>query len=130
MIQFDGRSFGCPVEVTLSVLGGKWKTVILARIKEGDSRFGMLRRSIPELSARVLTLRLRELERAGLVTRTVRKRGPPSEIEYRLSPLGDSLRSVLSALWGWGVSVATDPAPQPRPHAGKKPHSQARRPGN
>src|SRR5213078_307389 len=107
MIQFDGRSYGCPVEVTLSVLGGKWKTVILARIKEGDSRFGMLRRSIPELSARVLTLRLR-------------KRGPPSEIEYRLSPLGDSLRSVLSALWGWGVSVATDPAPQPRPHAGKK----------
>jgi len=108
MIQFDGRSYGCPVEVTLTVLGGKWKTVILARIEEGDSRFGMLRRSIPELSARVLTLRLRELERAGLVTRIVRKRGPPSEIEYRLSPLGDYLRSVLKALWGWGVSVSTD----------------------
>src|SRR5207247_9971966 len=102
MIQFDGRSYGCPVEVTLTVLGGKWKTVILARIKEGDSRFGMLRRSIPELSARVLTLRLRELERAGLVTRTVRKRGPTSERECRLPPVGASGRSVLEARWGRG----------------------------
>lgn len=106
MPDYNGRTYGCPVEVTLGVLGGKWKTVILARIKEGDRRFGDLRRSIPQLSARVLTQRLRELEREGLVIRNVVKPDPPSEIEYLLSAKGESLRPVLNVLWEWGVTAS------------------------
>lgn len=105
MIGYGGRSYGCPVEVTLGVLGGKWKTVILARIKEGETRFGLLRRAIPQLSARVLTQRLRELEADGLVVRSVHNDSPPLDIEYRLSDRGESLRSVLEALWSWGVTA-------------------------
>lgn len=107
MPDYKGRTYGCPVEVTLDVLGGKWKTVILARIKEGENRFGTLRRAIPQLSARVLTQRLRELEREGLVIRTVHKPGPPADIEYRLSAKGESLRPVLTMLWEWGAAAAS-----------------------
>lgn len=106
MLDYKGRTYGCPVEVTLDVLGGKWKTVILARIKEGENRFGTLRRAIPQLSARVLTQRLRELEHEGLVIRTVHKPDPPADIEYRLSARGESLRPVLTVLWEWGAAAA------------------------
>lgn len=111
MIEFEERTYGCPVELTLTILGGKWKTVILSRIKEGASRFGALRRAIPQLSARVLTQRLRELEEHGLITRTVVKADPPQEIIYGLSARGESLRPVLEALWKWGETTVAGRSP-------------------
>ncbi len=97
---------GCPTELTLNVLSGKWKTVILARLKDGALAYGELRRSIPALSDKMLTERLRDLERTGLVIRSRRPGGRGARVSYRLSPRGRSLKPVLEALYAWGDEAA------------------------
>ena len=93
---------GCPVESTLSFLDGKWKGVILYHLLgEGTLRFNELRRRIPSVTQRMLTKQLRELEEAGLLSRTVFPVVPP-RVDYALTPLGLSLEPVISALRTWG----------------------------
>lgn len=93
---------GCPVESTLSFLDGKWKGVILYHLLEdGTLRFNELRRRIPSVTQRMLTKQLRELEEAGLVERTVFPVVPP-RVDYKLTPLGLSLKPVIAALRLWG----------------------------
>jgi DNA-binding HxlR family transcriptional regulator len=94
-------SAGCPVEATLSLIDGKWKGLILYHLMEDQHRFGELRRRLPNVTQRMLTKQLRELEAAGLVLRTVHAQVPP-RVDYALSPLGASLRPVIEALKGWG----------------------------
>ncbi len=97
--------FGCPVELALSHLGGKWKVVLLARLKERPQRYSDLRASVPGLSDKVLTERLRELVAFGLVVQSKRGgRGAPSS--YRLSKRGEELRPALEALYRWGLAEA------------------------
>jgi DNA-binding HxlR family transcriptional regulator len=98
------RTFGCPVELSLELLGGKWKPVILARLKDGPLRYGELRRLIPQLSDKVLTERLADLRQAGLIAPGGSKRGDG----YRLSARGESLRPVLQALYDWGAAQADE----------------------
>lgn len=90
----------CPVEAALDVIGGKWKSIILFRLMEGTRRFNELRRLLPSVTQRTLTNQLRELERDGLVHRTVFAEIPP-RVEYRLTPLGESLEPVLRELRSW-----------------------------
>ena len=99
MVRTMPKHFGCPAEFTLQVLGGKWKTVILCFLKEGALRYGQLRTFVPRLSDKVLTERLKELEAAGLIAK-----GSPagSHSRYRLTERGESLRSVLVAVYQWG----------------------------
>ena len=92
--------YGCPVELALDVLGGKWKPVILALLKEAPRRYGDLRRLIPALSDKVLSERLRDLEGQGLIARA-------SDGQYQLTPRGESLRPVLQALYDWGGEAAS-----------------------
>lgn len=93
---------GCPVEATLSFLDGKWKGVILHHLlEEGTLRFNELRRRIPAVTQRMLTKQLRELEAAGLVSRTVHAVVPP-RVDYDLTPLGKTLEPVIIALRLWG----------------------------
>jgi DNA-binding HxlR family transcriptional regulator len=96
------RTFGCPVELSLELLGGKWKAVILARLKDGPLRYGELRRLIPQLSDKVLTERLADLKAVGLLAPEGGRRGG-----YRLSERGESLRPVLQALYDWGAEQAS-----------------------
>lgn len=99
------QHFGCPVELTLSVLGGKWKVVLLARLKERPHRYAELRALTPALSDKVLTQRLQELVAAGLVVQDKQgQRGARST--YTLSPRGELLRPALDALYAWGLSEA------------------------
>ena len=98
------KTFGCPVELSLQLLGGKWKTVILARLKERPLRYGELRALIPQLSDKMLTQRLADLKEAGLIERSGGKR----EAGYRLSARGESLRPILQALYDWGESQAIE----------------------
>lgn len=95
------KRFGCPVELSLEVLGGKWKPVILARLKDGPLRYGELRRLIPPLSDKMLTERLADLQAQGLIERVADNDGG-----YRLSARGESLRPVLTALYEWGQAQA------------------------
>ncbi|HEX5933397.1 MAG TPA: helix-turn-helix domain-containing protein [Pseudorhizobium sp.] len=93
---------GCPVESTLSFLDGKWKGVILHHLlTEGTLRFNELRRRIPSVTQRMLTKQLRELEEAGLISRTIFPVVPP-RVDYALTPLGQSLEPVVTALRVWG----------------------------
>src|SRR5215510_820302 len=95
------RRFYCGVELTLEILQGKWKPVILAHLKEGPMRYGELRAAIPRVSEKMLSERLRDLEEQGLVSRSkVGSRGSPAT--YRLTRRADSLRPLLGALNDWG----------------------------
>lgn len=95
----------CPVEAALDMIGGKWKVVILFRLFEGTKRFNELRRQHPNITQRMLTNQLRELERDGLVHRKVYAQVPP-KVEYSLTPAGRTLKPVLQALKRWGESHA------------------------
>ncbi|MDT2019826.1 helix-turn-helix domain-containing protein [Methylocella sp. CPCC 101449] len=98
MVVPEGRLYGCPIELALDVIGGKWKTVILARLKDAPLRYGELRRAIPTLADKVLTQRLRELEDSGLVERSDRD----GASVYALTARGLTLGPALEALYAWG----------------------------
>ena len=94
-----GRLYGCPVEFALDLLGGKWKTVILARIKEGPARYSELRRMIPSLSDKMLSQRLRDLVEIGFIGLEV---GVDGRERYALTDIGRDLTGPLQALHDWG----------------------------
>lgn len=95
------KRYYCPVEVTVELIGGKWKPVILAHLKEGVRRYGELRRLMAGTSEKMLIQQLRDLEADGLVRRTVFDTVPP-QVEYDLTDEGWSLVPVLTALYEWG----------------------------
>ncbi|MDX1292870.1 MAG: helix-turn-helix domain-containing protein [Hyphomonas sp.] len=113
MTRFENYtcSAGCPVEAALEVIGGKWKGVTLFHLLDGVKRFNELQRDIGNVTQRMLTKQLRELEHAGLVHREVYPVVPP-KVEYSLTAKGETLRPILTALKAWGeehVFVTPDP---------------------
>ena len=92
----------CPVETTLSLIGNKWKDLILRDLMEGTMRFGQLKKSVGDISQKVLTAQLRDMEESGLVDRKVYAEVPP-RVEYSLTELGLSLKPVLDAMVEWGM---------------------------
>jgi DNA-binding HxlR family transcriptional regulator len=96
--QFKGKLLRCPVEVTLKVIGGKYKPILLYLLDEhGVLRFGELRRLVPQASKKMLTQQLRELESDGLLDRKVFHQVPP-KVEYSLSRRGKSLEPILTEM--------------------------------
>ncbi len=91
----------CPVETTLTLISNKWKVLILRDLLPGTKRFGELQRSVGNVSQKVLTAQLREMEANGLLLRTVYPEVPP-RVEYTLTELGYSLKPILDAMWDWG----------------------------
>lgn len=91
----------CPVETTLTLIGDKWKVLILRDLMSGTKRFGELKKSIGTVSQKVLTAQLRDMEANGLVHRDVYAEVPP-KVEYSLTELGQSLKPILDAMWNWG----------------------------
>lgn len=109
----------CPAETTLTLIRDKWTTLVLRDLMSGTKRFDELRRFVGNVSQKVLTDCLREMEGSGLVTRTVYAEVPP-RVEYALMPLGRSLEPILGAMWDWGCGyqhlVEPDrPATLPKP---------------
>ncbi|BCS96341.1 hypothetical protein DSLASN_19730 [Desulfoluna limicola] len=101
--ELQGKTYRCYFELTLSVIGGKWKPIILYQLAlENVMRFGELTRSIPEITQRMLTKQLRELETDGLIHREVYREVPP-KVEYSLTPLGYTLIPILQHMRKWGV---------------------------
>jgi DNA-binding HxlR family transcriptional regulator len=95
------RSFGCPSEFTLDVLGGKWKTVILCYLKQQPLRYKDLRLLIPNLSDKMLTERLADLSARGLVAKKS-DGGSSKQTFYVLTPVGKTLSAALGELYQWG----------------------------
>lgn len=91
----------CPVETTLTLIGDKWKVLILRDLLPGTKRFGELKKSIGSVSQKVLTAQLRDMEENGLINRKVYAEVPP-RVEYSLTDLGKSLEPILDAMWNWG----------------------------
>ena len=91
----------CPVETTLTLIGDKWKVLILRDLMPGTKRFGELKKSIGSVSQKVLTAQLRDMEASGLISRKVYAEVPP-RVEYTLTELGESLRPILDAMKDWG----------------------------
>ena len=89
------------METTLTLISDKWKVLILRDLMNGTMRFGELRKSIGQVSQKVLTAQLRQMEGSGLLTRTVYPEVPP-RVEYTLTDLGRSLKPILDAMWEWG----------------------------
>ena len=91
----------CPAETTLTLIGDKWKVLILRDLLPGTKRFGQLKKSIGSVSQKVLTTQLRAMEESGLVHRQVYAEVPP-RVEYSLAELGRSLKPILDSMWTWG----------------------------
>lgn len=91
----------CPVETTLTLIGDKWKVLILRDLLPGTKRFGELKRSVGSVSQKVLTAQLRDMEESGLVNRQVYAEVPP-RVEYSLTDLGQSLKPILDSMKNWG----------------------------
>ena len=94
--------FGCPVEACVEVIGGKWKGVILFHLLGGTKRFNELMRLMPDITQRMLTRQLRELEDDQIVNRKIYAEVPP-KVEYSLTDFGKTLEPVLRMIQGWGV---------------------------
>lgn len=92
----------CAVEVTLEVIGGRWKVLILRELLQGVKRFGELHRALSGITQKMLTQQLREMEEDGIIHREVYLQVPP-KVEYSLKPLGESLKPILDAMHEWGV---------------------------
>lgn len=97
----DSSHTRCTIETTAGLIGGRWKAVVIFHLLAGTRRFGELRRLLPNATARMLTLQLRELEADGLVHRKVFAEVPP-RVEYTLTDEGMSLGPIVTAMGAWG----------------------------
>ena len=97
---------GCDVEATLSVIGGRWKPILICHLLDGRKRFGELRRLTPNATERMITLQLRELEADGVLSRHVFAEVPP-RVEYEATDFGRSLEPILLLMQEWGAAFKT-----------------------
>ncbi|MBX0357442.1 helix-turn-helix domain-containing protein [Halobacillus sp. Nhm2S1] len=97
--------YQCAINLVIDLIGGKWKVLLLWHLNEGDKRFNELRRTIPEITKKMLTQQLRELEGHGLVKRTVHEEVPP-RVVYSTTDFGRKLQPVLYGMCQWGDDYA------------------------
>lgn len=94
----------CPVTKALSIIGGKWKIIIICRLYDGIKRFGELKRSIKGITTKMLSQQLRELEKEKIIHREVFKQVPP-KVEYSLTKKGLSVKPIIASLFNWGKEL-------------------------
>ncbi|NMB79017.1 MAG: helix-turn-helix transcriptional regulator [Methanomicrobiales archaeon] len=102
MYSRNGKSYRCPVEAALDVIGGKWKPLILWALGDNIMRFSELQKALPGVNTKMLTKQLRELEEDGVITRTVYPE-VPTRVEYAITEFGKTLIPILQALCNWGA---------------------------
>lgn len=107
VIYPDCPNHTCPVETTLNIISGKWKGIILYRLLGGKKRFNELKKLIPNVTHRTLTLQLRELERDKILKRTVYAEVPP-RVEYELTVLGQSMSPIIKSMYDWGLNYQSE----------------------
>ncbi|WP_066218785.1 winged helix-turn-helix transcriptional regulator [Formosa haliotis] len=96
------KDITCPLHYTMNLIGTKWKPLILFHLLDGDLRSGILQKQIPEISNKMFTQTVRDLEQDGLISRTVYPVVPP-KVEYGLTKRGKSLEGILRSLDAWGL---------------------------
>jgi DNA-binding HxlR family transcriptional regulator len=108
LISLNDKTYHCALDVTMDYVGGKWKTVVLWYLKKDKKRYGELRKLIPDITERMLSIQLKQLEDDGLVKREVFTEKPPLKVEYSLTDFGKTLIPVLDAIALWGRTVASE----------------------
>lgn len=97
------KSFYCPVEIALSVIGGKWKPIIMWILRDGRRRFGDIKAELPSVAHKVLSQQLKQLERDGMVRRVVNA-STKREVAYEITEFGRTICPMLNALGQWGMT--------------------------
>lgn len=100
-IRMNGQVYHCALDVTMELVGGKWKTIVLWYLRKDKKRFSELRKLIPGITEKMLSMQLRQLEKDGFVSRTVHAEVPP-RVEYALTPHGKTLLPLLEEIAKWG----------------------------
>ncbi len=108
MYHYKGKDYPCCASLTMGIIGGKWKTVILYHLMDRTLRYSELRKEMPKVTERTLSLQLKTLEEDGIVKRKVYTSKPPLKVEYSLTDLGKTLIPVIQSIANWGVSVVKD----------------------
>lgn len=110
MIKFRNTEYHCHMELTLDLIGGKWKSLILWHLGENTLRFSELKKTLPQLTQKMLTQQLRKLEQDGLIKRFIYTQVPP-KVEYSLTDAGKTLLPILNAIYQWGINYASNAGP-------------------
>jgi DNA-binding HxlR family transcriptional regulator len=105
VIDLYGDTYHCALDVTMSFIGGKWKSVILWYLRNKTMRFSQLKKQIPDITEKMLSLQLKALEQSGLVKREVFME-VPLKVEYSLTDFGKSLSPVIESIAKWGRNLA------------------------
>lgn len=101
-VQLKGKVYPCTISLTMDLMGGKWKAVILYHLKDEKKRYSELRKEMPAITEMTLSLQLKQLEKDGLILRKVYGQKPPLKVIYSLTEFGKSLIPVLEAITKWG----------------------------
>jgi DNA-binding HxlR family transcriptional regulator len=101
-VKLHGKEYPCTVSLTMNLIGGKWKAVILYHLKDGAKRYNEIRKEIPMVTEMTISLQLKQLEKDGLIARTVFGDKPPIKVIYNLTDLGKTLIPLLNAITDWG----------------------------
>ncbi len=105
MYQFKGKEYPCCTSLTMGIIGGKWKSVILYHLAEGTLRYNELRKEMPTVTERTLSLQLKTLEQDGVIKRKVYTSKPPLKVEYSLTEFGKTLIPLIKSIADWGNFV-------------------------
>ncbi len=105
MLKFNNREYPCCTSLTMGIIGGKWKTVILFHLMNEKLRYSELRKSMPTVTERTLSLQLKALEEDGLIKRKVYTSKTPLKVEYSLTDLGKTLIPIVQSIADWGDFV-------------------------
>ena len=106
--EMDGRTYHCALDVSMSFIGGKWKSVILWYLRTGPKRFSELKRLVPAITEKMLSLQLKELEADGIIQRQVFAEVPP-RVEYSFTEFGQSMIPMLEAIADWAGRSGRQP---------------------
>lgn len=106
VFKHKSKTFHCPMDLTMDYIGGKWKTVVLWYLIKKTRRFSELKKLIPAITEKMLSLQLKQLESNGLIRKKIFAEVPP-RVEYSLSPEGETMIPVLKAMSAWGMKRST-----------------------
>ena len=101
-IELNGRYYHCAMDLTMDFIGGKWKTIVLWYLQKDKKRYAELRKLMPQITERMLSIQLKQLESDGLIRREVFTKKPPLKVEYSLTEFGRTLIPVLASISKWG----------------------------
>lgn len=108
LIEIDKQQFHCAMDVTMHFIGGKWKTVVLWYLRNDKKRFSELKAQMPQITEKMLSIQLKQLEEDGLIKRKVYTSKPPLKVEYSLTDFGKTLIPVLNEIASWGRKTGNE----------------------